>query len=224
MNYLNKLEYIKIIQIIEQYCNTYLGKKQCNLLLPSFNYEEVNKSLNETNEALSLLFKKGIPPFTDLPEIDKYLKGLESSQILSIKAIYHIGLLLKNSRKLKQYYSLEEWNSVGKLDNISTEISEDSSYLKHYFSNIYSNIDIEKEIFYKILDENTLNDNASSKLSSIRRNKSNMEKSIKDKLLSIIHSPTYAKYLMEPVITIRNNRYVIPVKDEYRSNIPRFNS
>lgn len=95
-------------------------------------------------------------------------------------------------------------------------------YLEKYFSFLYSNPSIEKNIFDKIIDENTVADNASSKLASLRRNRKNFEQEVKDKLNGFIHSSTYAKYIMEPIVTIRNNRYVIPVKEEYRSYIKGF--
>ena len=78
------------------------------------------------------------------------------------------------------------------------------------------------EIEKCILDENTIADNASSELANIRKKQKNLDETIKNKLNSIIHSSLYSKYIQEKVITIRNNRYVIPVKEEYKSNINGF--
>ena len=91
-----------------------------------------------------------------------------------------------------------------------------------YFNSLYVNKNIESTIFEKILDENTIADNASPKLSSIRKNKKKAEQAIRDKLDSIIHSSSYSKYLMEPIVTIRNDRFVIPLKQEYRNMIKGF--
>lgn len=205
---LNKLEYNKIIEILEKHCKTYLGKNLCDSLKPQFVFEQVDILLNEVKEADTLLHQKGTPPFYETDELEKYIKILKSNQTLSITGLLNIGMLLKISRELKEYF----------YDNNTTSFEN----LEKYFSVLYSNPSIEKNIFDKIIDENTIADNASKKLSSLRRNRKNLEQEVKDKLNSYIHSSTYAKYIMEPIVTIRNNRYVIPVKEEYRSYIKGF--
>lgn len=205
---LNKLEYNEIIKKLGGYCKTYLGKNLCEQLVPNFSYEQVDVLLNETKQANTLLHQKGIPPFYETEELEKYIKVLESNQTLSIKGLLNFAVLLKMCRELKEYF----------YDDSSVTFE----YLEKYFSFLYSNPSIEKNIFDKIIDENTVADNASSKLASLRRNRKNFEQEIKDKLNGFIHSSTYAKYIMEPIVTIRNNRYVIPVKEEYRSYIKGF--
>lgn len=205
---LNKLEYNEIIKNLGGYCKIYLGKNLCEQLVPNFSYEQVDVLLNETKQADTLLHQKGIPPFYETEELEKYIKVLESNQTLSIKGLLNFAVLLKMCRELKEYF----------YDDSSVTFE----YLEKYFSFLYSNPSIEKNIFDKIIDENTVADNASSKLASLRRNRKNFEQEVKDKLNGFIHSSTYAKYIMEPIVTIRNNRYVIPVKEEYRSYIKGF--
>lgn len=205
---LNKLEYNEIIDVLEKHCKTYLGKNLCDSLKPSFSFELVDVLLNETKEADTLLHQKGTPPFYETDELEKYIKILKSNQTLSIKGLLNIGMLLKIARELKEYF----------YDNNTSSFIN----LEKYFTLLYSNPSIEKSIFDKIIDESTIADNASKKLSSLRRNRKNFEQEVKDKLNSYIHSSTYAKYIMEPIVTIRNNRYVIPVKEEYRSYIKGF--
>ena len=205
---LNKLEYNEIIDVLEKHCKTYLGKNMCDSLKPSFSFELVDVLLNETKEADTLLHQKGSPPFYETDELEKYIKILKSNQTLSIKGLLNIGMLLKIARELKEYF----------YDNNTSSFIN----LEKYFTLLYSNPSIEKSIFDKIIDESTIADNASKKLSSLRRNRKNFEQEVKDKLNSYIHSSTYAKYIMEPIVTIRNNRYVIPVKEEYRSYIKGF--
>ncbi len=222
MDLYHKLEYNQIIQIIQGYCKTYLGKKLSFEMEPYFSFEKVRIALAKTMEATKLLYQKGRPPFAELNEMELPLKTLESNQILSAKSLLDLAQLLKISRELKSYFKED---ILGSLANKSFEkgtSQEGESLLQDYFSTLYANPSIEKEIFDKILDENTISDNASPKLSSLRRSRKNLEQSIKDKLSSLIHSANYSKYLMEPVITIRNNRYVIPVKQEYRSSIQGF--
>ena len=205
---LNKLEYNEIIDVLEKHCKTYLGKNMCDSLKPSFSFELVDVLLNETKEADTLLHQKGSPPFYETDELEKYIKILKSNQTLSIKGLLNIGMLLRIARELKEYF----------YDNNTSSFIN----LEKYFTLLYSNPSIEKSIFDKIIDESTIADNASKKLSSLRRNRKNFEQEVKDKLNSYIHSSTYAKYIMEPIVTIRNNRYVIPVKEEYRSYIKAF--
>lgn len=205
---LNKLEYNEIIDVLEKHCKTYLGKNLCDSLKPSFSFELVDVLLNETKEADTLLHQKGTPPFYETDELEKYIKILKSNQTLSIKGLLNIGMLLRIARKLKEYF----------YDNNTSSFIN----LEKYFTLLYSNPSIEKNIFDKIIDESTIADNASKKLSSLRRNRKSLEQEVKDKLNSYIHSSTYAKYIMEPIVTIRNNRYVIPVKEEYRSYIKGF--
>ena len=205
---LNKLEYNEIIDVLEKHCKTYLGKNMCDSLKPSFSFELVDVLLNETKEADTLLHQKGSPPFYETDELEKYIKILKSNQTLSIKGLLNIGMLLRIARELKEYF----------YDNNTSSFIN----LEKYFTLLYSNTSIEKSIFDKIIDESTIADNASKKLSSLRRNRKNFEQEVKGKLNSYIHSSTYAKYIMEPIVTIRNNRYVIPVKEEYRSYIKGF--
>ena len=205
---LNKLEYNEIIDVLEKHYKTYLGKNMCDSLKPSFSFELVDVLLNETKEADTLLHQKGSPPFYETDELEKYIKILKSNQTLSIKGLLNIGMLLRIARELKEYF----------YDNNTSSFIN----LEKYFTLLYSNPSIEKSIFDKIIDENTIADNASKKLSSLRRNRKSLEQEVKDKLNSYIHSSTYAKYIMEPIVTIRNNRYVIPVKEEYRSYIKGF--
>ena len=205
--YLNKLEFDKIQNALSNYTKTSLGKKLSLEILPCANAETVSKMLNETDEAFSLIYRNGNLPIDDFPEVNEHIKLLESSCILSIKYLLDIANILKISREVKEYFS-----SSMQISNTS------SSFLHDYFSFIYSNYEVEKKIFSAILDENTLNDNASSSLASIRRNMRKTETQIRDKLNSFLSS----KYLQERLITIKNNRYVVPVKAEYRSEVKGF--
>ena len=100
--------------------------------------------------------------------------------------------------------------------------SNEYIYLTDIFSKLYSNSSIIEKISYSIIDENTIDDRASKNLASIRKKQRNIEQDIKTKLNTFLHSSTYSKYIQENVITIRNDRYVIPVKDEYRGQIKGF--
>lgn len=209
--YLKTLEFDKIIEKLTTYCKTYIGKENVANLLPTFNQYKVTSLLELTNEATSLIYRKGNIPLSDLPNIEISIKNLESGATLSISALLNIARFLKISREVKEYFS-------------SGDDIDLSSYqkLSDIFEAIYTNKSVEEKIYSVILDENTIADNASSKLSSIRRQAKKLEQEVREKLNSFIHSSTYSKYIMEPIITIRENRYVLPIKEEYKSQVKGF--
>ena len=200
--YLDKLEYNKILEMLEGFAKTYLGKNLCRRLNPSTN---VSFLLEQTNQALGLIYKKGSLPLSSIPNIDIAIKNLESNFSLTASDLLEIGSILKASRELKEYF----------LDETCDLILPSCDLL-------YINKLLEKEIFDKILDENTISDNASSKLNSIRKSQKNLGVEIKNKLNSMVHSATYSKYLQDSIVTIKNERYVIPVKEAYRSFVKGF--
>ncbi len=209
--YLNLLEYDKFIQILIKYCKTYLGKEQIERLTPKFNKLDVINLLSETNEAVSLIYRKSSLPLGDIPSIEIPIKQLESNSTLSAKSLLEVASILKISRELREYFYSDD-----EFDTNSFPIMSD------HFSKIYANKGIEDKIFSIILDENTIADNASNKLASLRRTSRKLEQEIRDKLNSFIHSATYSKYMMDPIITIRNGRFVLPVKEEYKSQVKGF--
>ena len=113
----------------------------------------------------------------------------------------------------------EQWKKYFYQDFINTS---EYPILDNIFSKLYTNSGIVEKISKSIIDENTLEDTASKNLSSIRRKQRNLEQDIKQKLNEMIHSSQYAKYIQESLVTIRNDRYVIPVKEEYRTQIKGF--
>lgn len=210
-NYLTKLEYNKILELLAKHSVTYLGKELCLNLLPMYKEIKVTKLLQETSEACNLIIREGNLPIIPISNVDLYIKNLEVSYSLNTKGLLDIAKILKLSRELKEYFYKD-----GNFD-LST-----FSILDTYFSSLYTNIKVEKNILSSILDEDNIADTASSTLSSLRRNRRKLESEIKETLNKIIHSSTYSKYIMEALITIRNDRYVIPVKEEFRGNIKGF--
>ena len=212
MNFLEKLEYKKILQILSNYCTTTTAKEQAQNLLPSQNKKEVETMLKETSEAVNIIYRCSMPPrvsFQD-KETKAAIKNLESYGVLSLKALLDLAKVLKSAEEWKNYFYQEFINP------------SDFPILDAIFSKLYTNAGIVEKISKSIIDENTLEDTASKNLSSIRRKQRNLEQNIKQKLNGMIHSSQYAKYIQESLVTIRNDRYVIPVKEEYRSQIKGF--
>lgn len=209
-NYLEKLEYYKILQILSTYCQTYIGKEKSLNLLPFSDKISVQSALNETEEAVNLIYRNTMPSITEISNIEEYLATLTSSGSLSAKALLNLANIFKIAENLKSYF-YKDYIDVAEYPILNT-----------YFSNLYSNSSITDKIFNCIIDENTISDNASSTLNKIRKSEKKLEQDIKDKLNTILHSSSYSKYIQENIVTIRNDRFVIPVKEEYRSNIKGF--
>lgn len=206
--YLNKLEYNKILDLVSNYCTTYIGKAFVSKLMPLNNKDLVKMKLEETSTAQTLLYRKGEPPISNITNIDIWIKNLESYNSLSAKALLDVTHVLQTSRFLHDYFFADD----------SFDLS-DFALLEDYFSMLYYNETIEKNILNSIIDEYTIADDASKTLSALRRNKRKLEQDVRDKLSNFIHSSSYSKYLMDSIITIRNDRFVIPVKEEYKDSI-----
>ena len=206
-NHLEKLEYNKILEQLNKFCTTQYGKNLANKLLPSNEKTKVISLLQETLEAMNLSMRNSFPSFYDAGDIKITLKQLESMQKLNTKSLLNLANILKNVEELKSYFD---------KDFIT---SDSFPILSDLFNMLYSNNSITSKIFSCIIEENIIDDRASKELYSIRRKKKNLEQDIRSKLNTMIHSSSYSKYIQEPIITIRNERFVIPVKEEYRSSI-----
>ena len=203
--YLEKIEFNKILNILQNFCITFVGKKLAQNLMPSSNKNEVVNCLLETTEAITLQYRLGNSSIYEIPDISESVKLLSLRSTLSSASLLEIAGILKLARELKEYYNVDF--DLGELKIINS-----------YFENLYSNPSIENAIFKSIIDENTIDDKASANLAHIRKNIRNIESSIRSKLNSLLNS----KYVREPVITIRSGRFVIPIKQEYRSEVKGF--
>ena len=205
--FLDKLEFNKILEMLCNHSVTYMGKEHIRNLRPYIDKIAVESNLRETIEAETIIHRAGSIPIGEIDNITVHIKTLESGATLSIKQLLDLAKILKISRELKEYYY-----DYCKLENIEIEI------INTYFEEIYINEIIEKKIFKAIIDENTVDDHASKKLYTIRKNIKQIQNEIKNKLNNFLHS----KYLQEAFITIRNGRYVVPVKVEYKNEVKGF--
>ncbi len=209
-NCLKKLEFDKIIKILNGFCCTNVGKKLSLGLIPSNQKDTVKELLEETSEAVNLSYRNGFPDFYDIFDIILELKKLESNSTLSAKSLLNLATILKQAQELKDYFQKDF------LD------ADEYPILSNLFNNLYCNQALSQKIFSSIIDENTIDDKASKNLLAIRKQKRNLEQDIRSKLNDILHSSNYSKYIQENIITIRNDRFVIPVKEEYRTHIKGF--
>ena len=203
---LEKLEFNKICDILKSYAITYIGKEYSENLKPLSSKKEIEKAQKQTTEASILLYRKGSIPMSEIENITAHIKKLNSSLFLSIKQLLDLKTILNISSNLKDYFT-------------STEIDmSEFVNLENLFNNLYINPSIEKELEKSIIDENTLSDDASSELKNIRKSIRSKEQEIRSKLNSFLNS----KYVQESLITMRNGRFVIPVKNEHRQDVKGF--
>lgn len=204
--FFEKLEFNKIRDILSNFAVTFLGKDMALSLMPLKNKQDIEKALRQNFEAETLIYRKGNLPIYEIEDIRPYLKNIESQNVLSCKQLLDITDILRLSNNLKSYFLSNE-----------IDMSEFTALLP-LFQNLYVNIGIQETIYKSIIDENTIADEASPTLSSIRRKIRSKEQEIRDKLSKLLTQ----KFVQEPIVTIRNDRFVIPVKAEYRSQVKGF--
>lgn len=199
------LEFDKIINKLTDCSATILGRELCSKIEPSFRLNVITNLLNQTNEAVSLILRYGTPAFSSVHDIRNTIKRAKINSMLNMEELLNVADTLRGSRLLKKYFEQSE---------------EDFPILSEYFNALYTNLNLENEIYRCIDSSEHISDHASSELAKIRTQIKNQEIIIKEKLNSIVRGNTYSKYLQENIVTFRNGRYVIPVKQEYRSNVP----
>ena len=208
--YISKLEFHKVLENLSTYCSTNLGKELA-LNLSIYNQTNIVKQkLAETEEAVNLIYKNSVPSFSDIQDIHIYLINLESAQSLTIKGLLDLNTVFICARDLKNYFSKDYVKK------------DDFPILEGLFSSLYTNEGVISKVSSSIIDENTIDDKASAELQKIRKKIRNLEQDIRSKLNAMIHSSSFSKYVQENVVTIRNDRFVIPIKEEYRAQVKGF--
>ncbi len=202
---LKTLEYNKIIDLLTDKADSEPGRKLCRELLPSTDLKEIREAQRETKDALNRLFKVGSTSFGSNKDLGFSIKSLEIGSTLSASELLKIASLLDNVSRIKTY---------GKKDR---EDSPNDS-LDVYFEQLTPLTQLANEINRCILSEEEIADDASPKLKSIRRSKLLTNEKIHNQLNSMLNG-SYRTYLQDAVITMRNNRYCIPVKAEYKSQV-----
>lgn len=206
---LKVLEYNKIIDLLVEKAESELGKKKVREIKPLTDMKEIEFHQRETEEAYTLLVKRGTPPLYGIYSISAEVKRAEMGGVLSPGGLMRISDSLRVSRGLKSYIKETKEDKVSNYPIIEGLVESLRTY-KH----------IEDEINNAIISENEISDNASPTLRSIRRQIISKNDAVKDKLNSIINSQANKKYLQDSLVTIREGRYVIPVKSENRGNVP----
>jgi len=201
------LEYNKIKEMIADMAASELGKDIARALMPSHNISEVKELLQETSEAVKLILKKGSVPLSGLHDIRSSLRKAKIGSSLTAGELLKVADSLRTARKLKKY--------MGEGRNDETyPILEEMIECISAFKNI------EDSIYMAIASEDEISDNASPTLKSIRRKIKEKNANIREKLNQMIGSHTFQKFLQDPIISIRGDRFVVPVKQEFKGSVP----
>lgn len=202
---LRVLEFNKIKENLRKYAVTSGGKELVDNLAPYSSAYEVREALEESREALELLIKKGNPPFEGLHDVREGIERAKKGGCLNPAQLLYIGNMLRCTSRIQEYLTRkEEEESFPKL--------EDLAYILTPIKNL------ENEIENAIVSEEEISDRASSTLHNIRRSLKEKNSSVRDKINSIVRSN--AKYLQDAIYTMRGDRYVLPVKAEYKGAVP----
>lgn len=203
---LHTLEFDKIIDIIVSLASSDLGKERVRELVPFTNIDDICTAQQQTSDALSLIWKKSSLSFSGIKDIYPSLKRLELGSVLGIGELLAISSLLNVTLRAKNYgYNSEDENAAGSLTDMFASLEPCS---------VFNN-----EIKKCIISEEEISDEASPALKSLRRQMKITNDRIHSDLTAMV-SGSVRSYLQDAVITMRNGRYCIPVKQEYRAQVP----
>lgn len=209
---LKVLEFKKIINIVKEYAATDLAKEVIGKLSPVSNYDYVKESIAEVTSAKKILEEFGRPGFGGITDIRKILKKAGKDIVLKTEEIDKLYSTLLGFRSLKEYF-----NNI--LDETDPEIIENEyKIIIDKSRSIILTRELEAEISKTIDEYGDIRDNASSKLRSLRREMEKIEGQVRGKLQEIIKSQKYKNMLQDSLVTRRENRYVVPIKQKYRSS------
>ncbi|MCM1254122.1 MAG: endonuclease MutS2 [Clostridium sp.] len=202
---LRVLEYYKIIDRLTDKATSEPGRKLCKELVPMTGLSEITHAQSQTADALSRLFKKGSTSFGGNSDLGTSLKSLEVGSALSVPELLRIAAMLENINRIKAY---------GRSDKEDAP----ADTLDEYFNGLEPLSNLAGEIRRCILSEEEIADDASPALKHIRRKMALTNEKIHSQLTSMING-SYRTYLQDAVVTMRNNRYCIPVKAEYKGQV-----
>lgn len=203
---LRTLEYTKIIERLTELAGSSIGKELCRNLKPSSNLAEIEAAQKQTSDALSRIYQRGSIFFSGVQDVRGSLKRLEIGGSLSALELLRIAKLLETTSRVK---------SFGRLENSDRE--KDS--LDDMFDGLQPLANLYNEIYRCILSEDEIADDASPALAKIRRSIRQTNDRVHTQLASLVNGSSRT-YLQDAVITMRNGRYCVPVKSEYKGQVP----
>ncbi len=202
---LTKLEYNKIIALLEEQASSFRGKQLCRRLKPITDLERINTYQEQTAAAFTRIIKKGQPSFGDASPVEESVKRLEVGAALGSGELLRICKLLQNAGRIKSYGRHDTQENL-------------SDCLDIYFEQLEPLTLLTNEIERCIISEEEISDDASSSLKHIRRSIGGINDKVHATLTGLVNG-SLRTYLQDPIITMRGDRYCIPVKAEYRSQV-----
>ena len=199
------LEFNKIREILKGFAVSQSGKKSILSMMPAEGINTVNVLLDEVYQADKILYEYAESPDFSFDDIKEVIDKADKNITLTMSELLKVARVMKISRLASE--------SIGKINSTEIEL------IKDYANMLFADILLENDIYKSILGENEMADNASAELKRIRDAITKLNITIKNKLNMFVTSPTYSKYLQDSIVTIRNNRFVIPVKSEFKNNI-----
>ncbi len=204
---LKTLEFTKIISQLEEYASSDAAKDICRHLTPSSDRETIQTNQAQTSDALTRILRKGSISFSGIRDVRASLKRLAIGSVLGMGELLAVSSLLDCAARVKAFSR-----------NLDADTQEDS--LDSFFDALEPLTPLNHELKRCILSEEEISDDASPGLKSVRRQMQTANERIRSQLNSMISSQTTRTYLQENVVTMRNGRYCIPVKQEYRGQVP----
>ena len=201
---LQKLELGAVLQLLADQACSDEAKNCCRQLQPLTDLDDIRILQEQTSAACKLMVQKGSPGLGGIKDVGESLARADRGGSLSAGELLKIAGVLRTARQVKNY----------------AETDAVSSVLDPYFMDLMANKYLEEKIDHSILSEEEIADAASAELADIRRHIRIQSTKIRESLQKVISSPTYAKYLREPIITIRSDRFVVPVKSEFKGQVP----
>lgn len=203
---LTKLEFDKIIEMLTEHASSFAGKEKCKKLKPMTSLENIQSAQEETKAAFTRIVKKGRPSFSGCNPVSDSLRRLEIGGTLGSGELLRICKLLETAGRVKSY---------GRHEN--ADDAEDC--LDVYFSQLTPCAPLTAEIRRCIIEEDEISDEASANLKHIRRSIGQINDKVHSTLSGMVNG-SLRTYLQDAIITMRGDRYCIPVKAEYRSQVP----
>ena len=200
---MHTLELHTVLEMLAACAVSEEAKAACRTLSPQTDADDVLALQKETEAARHLIAVKGTPGFQDVKNVSDSLLRADRGGSLSPIELLRIAGVLRCTRAIKEYADTDE-----------------KSVLDGYFFSLTANRYLEDRITNSILSEEEIADSASAELADIRRHMRIQSSKIRDSLQKIVSSPSYAKFLRDPIVTLRSDRYVVPVKSEYKNEIP----
>lgn len=203
---LRTLEYDKILEKAAAFAYSKNAKEAVKNIKPFTDAEDIKRALNETEEADIILFEHAINPSLNFDDVTQAIERAEILSMLSMGELLRIERVLRVARALQ-----------GQILNVP---DERIVLLKQKASEIFTDKRLEDDIDKSIISDTEMSDNASTNLKNIRGKMKKIAENIKSKLLNYVNGSAYSKYMQDNIITVRNDRYVVPLKSEYKGIIP----